>query len=61
MEKAKNTTQISLQVLDSLELGFDEVAKKRVREQLGLRSLENGAKNEEDDLLMFLLYRSVLY
>jgi len=61
MEKAKNTTQANLQVLDSLELGFDEVAKKRARKHLGLNPLENGTINEEDELLMFLLCRSVLY
>ena len=61
VEKAENNTQVNLQVLELSNLGFDEVARKRMREQLGLDPSESGAISKEDELLMFLLYRSVLY
>ncbi len=60
MEKVESSTKNRFIDLAFLELGYDDIAKKRVREQLGLSPLENEVNNEEDEFLMFLLCRSVL-
>ena len=60
MEKVESSTKNRFIDLTFLELGYDDIAKKRVREQLGLSPLENEVNNEEDEFLMFLLCRSVL-
>ena len=61
LEKVENKTQVKFQVLEVLNLGLDEVAREKAREQLGLNPLENISHAEEDEILMFLLCRSVLY
>jgi len=55
MEKVEVCSETSFCALVCIGLGFDDIARKRIREQLGL------IPSEEDELLMFLLYRSILY
>ncbi len=61
MEKVEISNVLSFCALAISELGFDAIARKRVREQLGLDPSESALGAEEDEFLMFLLYRSILY
>jgi hypothetical protein len=61
MEKTKNCSEINFISEISSELGFDDIAREKTRERLDRCLLENALPSEEEELLMFLLYRGVLY
>ncbi len=61
MEKAKNCSGTNFFSQISLELGFDDIAREKTRERLDRCPIESTLSSEEDELLMFLLYRAILY
>jgi hypothetical protein len=61
MEKAKNCCGTNFSSQISLELGFDDIAREKAREQLDRCPIESALSSEEGELLMFLLYRTILY
>ena len=61
LEKAKNCSGTNSVPQISLELDFDDIAREKTRERLNRHPMESTLPSEEDELLMFLLYRAVLY
>lgn len=61
MEKAKNCSGANFFSQISSELGFDDIAREKTREWLERYPMESTPSSEEDELLMFLLYRAILY
>lgn len=61
MKKTDNSKRLSFCSLPNLDLDFDDVTRKKLREQLDLNPSGSALGAEESELLMFLLYRSILY
>ena len=61
MKKLENSNDSSFDDLASFELSFDDITRKKLRAQLDLCPSAVPLDSEESELLMFLLYRGILY
>ena len=61
MEKAESSIENNFCAVDSLKIGFDDIARRRIKKQLELSPPGNSLSAEENELLMFLLSQSILY
>jgi len=59
MEKVEDSIENNYYDLGSLELDFDEVARKKIKEKIERNPLANGMTQEENELLLFLLCLSI--
>ncbi len=60
MEKVEQSSKNNFISLTSLELGFDDIAREKASKQLEHCSPLNSLSTEENELLMFLLSRSIM-
>ena len=61
MDKIERYPENSYCAPDPLDLGFDEVARKKIRTLLDRNPPKNSLGVEENEYLTFLLYRAILY
>ena len=60
MEKVESCIKNNYCAPNILELGFDDVARNKIREILDRNPPENSLTIEENEVLMFLLSRAIL-